>query len=151
MAALALTDRDALYGAVQFWKGAKDAGIRPVFGGDAGMEDGSRLTLLARNDDGWRSLCRIVTAARANRPKGTALTAWKTIDEYNAGLIALSGGAEGRVARLLAAGDRAGASREAARLTELFGGDFHIEIQRRLIPREDAIATALYGLSLIHI
>lgn len=145
MTALALTDRDALYGAVQFWKGAKDAGIRPVFGIDAGMEDGSRVTLLARNDDGWRSLCRIVTAARANRPKGTALTAWKSIEEYNAGLIALSGGAEGRVARLLAAGDRVGASREAARLVELFGGDFHIEIQRRLIPREDAIATALYS------
>jgi DNA polymerase-3 subunit alpha len=66
MNALALTDRNNLYGAVLFYVQAQKAGIKPVLGMEVDLDDGSSLVLLARNLDGYRNLCQLATVLRLN-------------------------------------------------------------------------------------
>jgi DNA-directed DNA polymerase III PolC len=66
MPALAITDRNNLYGAVHFYMQAQKAGIKPVLGMEVDLEDGSSLVLLARNMDGYRNLCHLSSALRLN-------------------------------------------------------------------------------------
>src|SRR5262245_61730285 len=66
MPALALTDRNNLYGAVYFYSHAVKAGIKPVIGMEVDLDDGSSLVLLARNFDGYRNLCHLATVLRLN-------------------------------------------------------------------------------------
>ena len=71
MSALALTDRDGLYGAFKHIQACADAGIKPLLGADLGLRTDdringvSRVTLLATGRQGWASLCRLVSAALA--------------------------------------------------------------------------------------
>ncbi|MBV9100828.1 MAG: PHP domain-containing protein, partial [Candidatus Dormibacteraeota bacterium] len=62
--ALGLCDRNGLYGAVEFVQAAQDAGIHPILGTELELADGARLRLLARDRDGYRQLCRAVSAAQ---------------------------------------------------------------------------------------
>src|SRR5688572_28259487 len=67
MDALALTDANGLYGAVRFWGAAKERGIKPIFGVELALLDlgiGERVVLLAKDRQGWTSLCRIVSASQ---------------------------------------------------------------------------------------
>src|SRR5690348_5592509 len=70
--ALALTDRDALYGAVRHGKACAAVGLRPIVGAEISLESGDRLTLLAENQTGYANLCRLVSASRLAHPKGEA-------------------------------------------------------------------------------
>jgi error-prone DNA polymerase len=95
MQALALTDRDGLYGAFKHIEACEEVGIRPILGADlavesdAGPSDGTRVTVLAEGKRGWASLCRLVSAAHASRdaPKVTR----DLVAEHAAGLIVLLG------------------------------------------------------------
>src|SRR5690606_19715625 len=58
MPALALTDHDAVYGAVRFVQAARAQGIRPILGAELSLSDGTHLTLLVENATGWHTLCR---------------------------------------------------------------------------------------------
>ncbi len=105
LSALALTDRDGLYGAFKHVQACADAGIRPLLGADLGVRasDGaSRVTLLATGRQGWASLCRLVSAAHASaETEAGAGTGTKTGDapavtpeliaEHAAGLVMLLG------------------------------------------------------------
>src|SRR3979490_1076119 len=62
--ALALTDTNGLYGAVRFWNAATEAGIKPIWGVELHTLDFGHLVLIARDEIGWRSLCRTVSAAQ---------------------------------------------------------------------------------------
>jgi error-prone DNA polymerase len=73
MPALALTDHDAVYGAVRFAQAARRLGIRPILGAEMTLEDGHHLTLLAQDATGWANLCALITAARHNAPKARRL------------------------------------------------------------------------------
>src|SRR5436190_3668134 len=73
MSALALTDHDAVYGAVRFSQSAREHGVRPLFGAELTLEDHTHLTVLAASETGWRSLCSLLTIGRHNAPKGQAL------------------------------------------------------------------------------
>ena len=64
MDAVALTDRDGLAGAIRFARSCIDYSIAPIIGVDFQFEENSRITLLATPGDGWRSLARLVTAAK---------------------------------------------------------------------------------------
>jgi DNA-directed DNA polymerase III PolC len=64
MPALALTDRNNLYGAIHFYTLAQKAGIKPITGMDVELDDGSNLVLLARNFDGYKNLCHLATVLR---------------------------------------------------------------------------------------
>jgi error-prone DNA polymerase len=73
MSALALTDRDGLYGAFKHVQACADAGIKPLLGADLGLRADdrmSRVTLLAAGRRGWASLCRLVSAAHASAEAG---------------------------------------------------------------------------------
>jgi error-prone DNA polymerase len=63
--ALAITDHDGLYGAMEFARAARAAGIAPITGAELTLADGSHLTLLVENAAGYRNLCRLITAAYA--------------------------------------------------------------------------------------
>ena len=104
MPALALTDRDGLYGAFKHVKACADAGIRPLLGADLALRGGSvtgRVTLLAAGRQGWASLCRLVSAAHAasgapaaepgdDRAGAPAVT-FSLIADHAAGLVILLG------------------------------------------------------------
>ncbi|MDH3403992.1 MAG: error-prone DNA polymerase [Acidobacteriota bacterium] len=90
----------------------------------------SRLTLLVASRQGYRNLCRLLTAAARDRPKGEAAVDWSTLEEHAAGLHCLTGGAEGPVARALGRGGLDAAERTIGRLAGLFDGRLHVELQR---------------------
>src|SRR5258708_2201790 len=91
MPALALTDHDALYGAVRFAEAAKQHGVQPIFGAEFTLDDNTHLTLLVENEQGWRSLSTLITIARHNAPKGQAVLQLQVLPDYPDGLIALPG------------------------------------------------------------
>lgn len=91
MDAVALTDRDGLYGAVKHVRACRAAGIRPVLGADLALPDGSRTTFLARGRAGWASLCRLVSAAHLEAPRGEPVVTAPLVAENAAGLVTLLG------------------------------------------------------------
>src|SRR5258708_2796404 len=72
MDALALTDHDAVYGAVRFDRNTREHKIHPIFGAELTLENGHHLTLLVKNNIGWQNLCWLISAARSNATKGNA-------------------------------------------------------------------------------
>ena len=93
--ALALTDRDGLYGIVRFDQAAREAGVRPIFGSEVGLDDGTRLVLLVRDHDGYRNLSRLLTLAHRGQPKGKAAASFDVVAEHARGLTVLSGWTSG--------------------------------------------------------
>lgn len=85
--AVALTDRDTLAGAVEFWKKARAANLHPVIGTEVTCAGGDTLTLLAENAAGYRSLCRLLTE-RIDHPGGLPPDA---LARHAAGVICLAG------------------------------------------------------------
>ena len=67
MPALAITDHDGLIGAVEFWRAARERGIRPIIGAEVTLAHGSHLTLLAETQAGYANLSRLISR-RANWP-----------------------------------------------------------------------------------
>lgn len=104
--AVALTDMDGVYGLVPFVQAARAAGIRPVIGADLqlqclGSEKPGRVTLLARNDEGFRNLSRLISHHHLH---GRAGVSAELLAAHAQGLIFLSGGQHGAIPRLLAQG-----------------------------------------------
>ncbi len=84
--ALALTDRDTLAGAVQFYKLAREAGLHPVTGSEVTLAGGGSLILLVENAGGYANLCRLISV-RATRASGVTL---EDVARYGQGLICLT-------------------------------------------------------------
>ncbi|HEX2252672.1 MAG TPA: error-prone DNA polymerase [Thermoanaerobaculia bacterium] len=115
--AVALVDRNGVYGAPRFHAAARKAGVRALVGAEVVLEtlpDGSpsgassehpvpapRLTLLVRDRTGYRNLCRLLTAAARGRPKRQARARWETVAAHAEGLHVLTGGDEGPLAAAL--------------------------------------------------
>src|SRR5437660_5508214 len=101
--ALAITDRNGLYGAVRFFRAAEMAGIQPIIGAELTIDDGSppprdrvdfdgwgdRLVLLAEDRTGYTNLCRLISSAQMPNAKGTARLKPEALAPLSAGLIAL--------------------------------------------------------------
>ena len=148
MDTLALTDHDALYGAVPFATAARARGIRPILGAELTLESDHHLTVLAENEAGWRNLCQLISRARMRAPKGQAKLAWADLDGRTDGLICLSGCRQGPIASALRAWDRTAAFRRARRLRDLFGPDhFWIELQQHLRKDDAMLAESLVSLA----
>src|SRR4030043_1660471 len=64
MPALALTDHNGLYAAIRFYKACLKAGIKPIIGAEMTLENENHLTLLAKNNEGYSNLCRLITRAQ---------------------------------------------------------------------------------------
>lgn len=149
MPALALTDHDAVYGAVRFVKAAEAAGIKPLLGAELTLPDDSHLTLLVQNDEGWANLCALITLARHHAPKGSAhLPDWDALASHSGGLIALTGCREGQVMRALRRRNQIEARQAAERLIDWFGAArTFIELQHHLLPGSDGLIRAGVGLA----
>ncbi|RMD86323.1 MAG: PHP domain-containing protein, partial [Candidatus Dadabacteria bacterium] len=90
--ALALTDRDGLYGIVRAHQRALELGVHLIVGSEVTIEDGSTIVLLATDREGYRNLCRLITRGRLRSGKGRSEVPWQEVCEHARGLIALWGG-----------------------------------------------------------
>jgi len=86
--ALALTDLGNLYGAIEFYKACKDAGIKPIIGLESVMEGGKHVLLYAKNRAGYQNLLKIVTKSHLNSP-GNPIVTSSMLEEHGDGLITL--------------------------------------------------------------
>lgn len=133
MSTLALTDHNALYGALEFSTVAQAAGINPVFGAELTLADETHLTLLVQNEGGWRNLSTLITRAQHNAPKGKAALSYADLGDHAAGLIALTGCQQGAVAQALMREDPIGARLALTRLVNRFGPEnVYVELQHHL-------------------
>lgn len=160
MRALALTDHDALFGAARFYRAAREAGLHPVLGCELTVGPaGHHLTVLARNEQGYRHLCRLATlaataaAGRPGTPAGTAAAGPGGVQRddlwrWGDGLIVLSGCRRGEIPALLASGRREEARAVARAFRERFGPDgFFIELQDHGLPGQGELNRELVRLA----
>src|SRR5487761_688257 len=89
MSALAITDRGGVYGAVRFLQACRKVGVKPLIGATLEV-DGQDVVLLARNLRGYSNLCRLLSLAHADQPKGEARTTLATVTEHRGDLFYLS-------------------------------------------------------------
>src|SRR3989454_3530920 len=89
MPALAITDRGGVYGAVRHLQACRKLGVKPIIGTSLEV-DGEELILIARNLRGYSNLCRLLTLAHADQPKGDARTTLDTVAEHRGELFYLS-------------------------------------------------------------
>src|SRR5213082_2517851 len=89
MPALAITDHGGVYGAVRHLQACRKLGVRPIIG-SALEVDGEELILIARNLTGYSNLCRLLTLAHADQPKGEARTTLVRVAEHRGNLFYLS-------------------------------------------------------------
>ncbi|MCA8952214.1 MAG: error-prone DNA polymerase, partial [Planctomycetes bacterium] len=90
--ALALTDRDGLYGAVRAHVRARDLGVGLILGSEVTVDDAGSLVLLAEDRGGYANLCRLITRGRRRCPKGRSVVHRGELCEHAAGLVALWNG-----------------------------------------------------------
>jgi len=129
--ALALCDRDGVFGAPRFYTAAKEAGIRPLVGSELTMTDGSVLPVLVKSRTGYKNLCRLISRAKLRSPKNESSIDWSELSEFREGLICLTGDLEGPLHRALVNGDFAAADKRLADLKLCFDADhLFIELQR---------------------
>ncbi|MBR5760350.1 MAG: PHP domain-containing protein, partial [Thermoguttaceae bacterium] len=155
MPAIAITDHGNMYGALEFYQKALDAGVKPIIGYEAYMAPGSRyehsekrmfhLTLLAMNDQGYKNLLRLSSTAFLDGFYYKPRIDRDVLEQYNEGIICLSGCLSGELARTLANGQGSTESYNKAREIALwhkkvFGDRYYIELQNHGLPEQ---ATAL--------
>jgi DNA polymerase III subunit alpha len=156
--AAAITDRNGLYGAMAFGDAAKKAGVQPIVGALLGIARPGApagkppqidwLPLYAKDQVGYDNLCALVSAAHLDRPPHEdAHVLFEALEARAAGLIALSGGADGALARLLAEEQRDAAEAYLQRLEAAFPDRLYVEIARRGNPVEEAAEEALIALA----
>ncbi len=154
--AIALTDRNGLYGAMPFSEACSAKGVQPIVGAmlavarppEMGPAAIDWLVLLAKDEQGYANLCKLVSAAHLDRPiSDEPHVPLVKLEGLNEGLIALTAGAEGAVARLVAEGQRDKAEAYLDQLQGLFPGRLYIEIVRRGDPVEEAAEEALVELA----
>jgi error-prone DNA polymerase len=93
--ALALTDRDGLYGIVRAYVKAREVGLKIIVGSEMTVEDDSTMVLLAQDRAGYANLCRLISKGRLRSEKGESRVSWDEVCAHAAGLIALWGGKYG--------------------------------------------------------
>ena len=158
MPALALTDQGNLFAAIPFFTGCIKAGIKPILGAQVyvvpnrherpnrpDQEIKDQLILLCRNQEGWQNLMRLVSKGHLEGSHDKPRIDPELLRLYHKGIIALSAGHKGQIARLLKTGVEDQAKKVAMQLRDLFqeeeGGPpgFYIELQRHGITDEEVI------------
>ncbi|NMA64239.1 MAG: DNA polymerase III subunit alpha [Syntrophomonadaceae bacterium] len=161
MPALAITDHGVLYGVVDFYKQAVQAGLKPIIGCEVYVARRHRmdkvphvddsqyhLVLLCENEIGYRNLMQLVSRAFLEGFYYKPRVDRELLQEYSQGLIALSGCIAGEIPELLLAGKYEEACATAEFLREIFGPDnFYLEIQDHGLEEQKKVNQALYQLS----
>ena len=94
MPAMALLDRNGVYGAQRFSVAAREQNVRPIVGCELSMEDGLVLPVLVKNRMGYKNLCELLTQAHLRSEKGECAVQWNELPQYADGLVALLGSAD---------------------------------------------------------
>ncbi|MDF3057691.1 MAG: polymerase alpha subunit [Rariglobus sp.] len=175
--ALAVLDRDGLYGAPRVYSAAREQGIRPLVGAEVTLEDGSVLPLLVKNRTGYQNLCQLISTAKLEpredragppdalrhsggtaRPSTPALdprarkrpcfATWAELAAHRDGLIALTGDEDGPLLRGWQHDGEAGAAAVIDRLSSVFDpGHLFVEIQRHRVRGEETAGRMLADLA----
>ncbi|WP_176592838.1 DNA polymerase III subunit alpha [Sphingobium sp. EM0848] len=156
--AAAITDRNGLYGSMAFSDACKGEGVQPIIGAMIGISRPGRpanaapvhdwIALYAQDATGYDNLCALVSMAHLERPvEEVPHISLETLEGRTDGLIALTAGGEGALARLFAEDQPAAASAYADRLEALFPGRLYVEICRRLDPVEGKAEPELLDLA----
>jgi DNA polymerase-3 subunit alpha len=155
--AIAVTDRNGLYGVMPFSDACIAKGVQPIIGAMLALARSSDLggeaaidwlVLLAKDDLGYANLCKLVSFAHLDRPlEQEPHVPFSKLSGLSEGLIALTAGAEGALARLIADGQHEKAKAYLERLEPLFPGRLYIEIARRRDRIEEVSETALIDLA----
>src|SRR6266404_4875394 len=93
MPAMALIDRNGVYGAQRFSVAAREHNVRPIVGCELSMEDGAILPVLVENRTGYKNLCELLTQAHLRSEKGKCAVRWSELPQFADGLIAFLGSA----------------------------------------------------------
>ncbi len=91
MPAIALCDRNGVYGAQRFSVAARENGVRPIIGAELSMEDGGILPVLVETRTGYKNLCELLTQAHLRSEKGKCEIKWEELPQFAAGLVVLFG------------------------------------------------------------
>jgi DNA polymerase-3 subunit alpha len=158
MDSLAVTDHGAMYGVIDFYVEAKKVGIKPIIGCEVYVAETDchsresahktpyHLTLLVRNEKGYRNLLHLVTKSHLEGFYYKPRVDKELLKLHHDGLIALSGCAHGELARLILEKRNDELARAASWYKEVFG-DYYLEIQRHPIPELEQINEELISLS----
>jgi error-prone DNA polymerase len=167
MPAIALADRNGLYGVARFYSAARRCGVRAHIGAEIAVaESGSRLQptawlphrcpeeparimLLCASKTGYKNLCQLITRFKMREAmKAEGAATLDDLEEFSAGLICLSGGDEGPLASALSRQGDEQARNVAMRLASIYGrGNFYLELQRHRQRDEEARNQALVSLA----
>ena len=162
MNAAAITDHGVMYGVVDFYKAAKDAGINPIIGCEIYVAPNSRfdrelshgddkyyhLVLLAENNKGYENLMKIVSIGFTEGYYYRPRVDFETLEKYHEGLIALSACLAGEIPRYLMRGFYEEAKKTALKYRECFGPDnFFLELQDHGIPEQRKVNNDLLRMS----
>ncbi len=142
MPAMALLDRNGVYGAQRFSVAAREHNVRPIIGCELSMEDSAVLPVLVENRTGYKNLCELLTKAHLRSEKGKCAVRWDELPEFAKGLVALFGsGSTG----CQSVEDR------AEFLIDTFGCEnVFVEIQRHFIRGEERVNRDLIDLARAH-
>ena len=146
--ALAITDHDNLCGAMQFAQLAKSLEMQGITGAEITLQNGFHLTLLAKNGQGYKNLCRLITAAHNSGERNEPELPPELLPEHAEGLITLSGCPQGELAQLVTKSRLAEAKNLIKRYLDWFGADnYYIELQQNLAFGDTARNIALLKLA----
>ena len=145
MDAIAMTDHGALYGALDFYREARERGIKPIIGLEAYVAPGSRhdrtretpfhLTMLARDLTGYRNLLQLVTKSNLEGFYYKPRLDRELLELHSEGITVLSGCPSSEFFERLSEGDREGAEEVARWYREVFDGHYALEVQEHGVER----------------
>src|SRR3954470_24499879 len=146
MPAMALLDRNGVYGAPRFHLSAQKCGMRAHIGAEVTVDDivfgesgAARYPLLAESRAGYQNLCRLITQTKLRARKEEGAARMEELEEHAGGLVCFTGGDEGPLAEGLMRGGYEEALRTVERLTRIFGREnVFVELQRHFDRREEA-------------
>jgi error-prone DNA polymerase len=147
--ALALTDRNGVYGSLAFAHAAKPLDVQAITGAEVTLTDGSHVVLLAETARGYTNLCRLLTEAHLGAERLDPRLPLAAIEARHEGLIILSGSrSDGLLPRVLENEGLTAARALGARCGATFGTDrFFVEIQRNRVRGDLCLTRALQGLA----
>ncbi len=162
MDSIAITDHGVMYGVIDFYKAAREAGIKPILGCEVYVAPGSRfdreagrgedryyhLILLAENNQGYSNLMKIVSKGFVEGFYYKPRVDYEVLEKYHEGIICLSACLAGEVQRYLERGLYQKGKEAALRYESIFGkGNFFLELQDHGIPAQKTVNQALLRLS----
>src|SRR5579859_5151836 len=137
--AMALLDRDGVYGAPRFHLAAKKISLRAHIGTEVTSADGWRYPLLVETRAGYQNLCRLITRMKMAAHKGEGSVSANEVAEKSSGLICLTGGEEGPLAHALVHVGTARGMECVEQLCEIFGRhNVYVELQRHFCREQES-------------